>query len=320
MNWLLHNPIADLRGPDFLALYATVIIATLVLVHLYLRSRDTTGSLHAPPVPPKIDPLETAFLRGNRAELIHVLILGLIDRNYLETAGTPAQILHAKGHPDPRHLSPVEREIFDLFATPQNAWSAARLADTGPLFDRLAKAYEQKLHAEFLLCPPAVAAAAVPAGLAAAALILGLGGYKLCIALSRGRTNVGFLIALGILSTIVLLVIVARAGRHTSARGRAYLAKLELAFDKLRERAALEPAAHLAADALLLLAAIYGTASLAKTPWKNYAHLFAPPQQSSSSSCGSGSSCGSSSSSGGSSCGGGGGGGGCGGCGGGGGD
>ncbi len=310
MNWLLHNPIADLRGPDFLILYSLIILATLVGLRLYLRSRDTTRPLQPPPVPAKVDPLEIAFLRGQHQELIHVLILGLIDRKYLELRGAPPQIGQAPTHPDPRHLSPVEKEIFDLFAEPRHAWLAAKLAASGPLLERLAKAYEQKLHAEFLLCPPTVASAAISSGLAAAALILGLGGYKLCIALSRGRTNVGFLVALGIISTIVLLFIVGTACRHTSARGRAYLAKLQLAFDKLRERSALEPASHLAADALLILAAVYGTAILSKTPWKNYAHAFVPPPQSSTSSCSS-SGCSS-----GSSCGGGGCGGGCGGCGG----
>ena len=298
MNWLLHNPLADLRGPDFLALYAAVIIGTLVLLGLYLRSLDPTRSLPIPPVPPKVDPLETAFLRGNRPELIHVLILSLIDRQYLEKTGQAPQISQPKDHPDPRHLSPVEKEIFDQFTTPQNAWVVAKLAAPGPLLDRLVRAYEQKLQFEKLVCPPTATVTANQGGLIAAALILGLGGYKLCVTLARRHHNVGFLIAMGIVGCLVLLFILARAARHPSARGRSYLEKLELAFAKLRDRAGQENPQHIAGDSLLLLAAIFGVSALANTPWKNRAALFRPPRSSASSfgnNCGStscGSSCG----------------------------
>ena len=314
MNWLLHNPLADLRGPDFLAVYAVVIFATLLGLNLYLRGLDTTRSLKAPPVPPTVDPRETAFLRDGRNGLAQLLVLSLLDRGYLDATLPNNTVQPAENHPDPRHLAPVEKEIFDHFATPQPGWQAPRLAASGPLFERVAKAYEEKLRGEKLLRDPATNASVGLAGLAAVALILGLGGYKLFVAFSRNHHNVGFLIAMAFVAFPLVVLTLVRANRPLSACGRAYLAKLELAFAKLRARASLETTRNLDGDSLLLLTAIFGIPALAKTPWQQRATALTPPPNVSSSSCSSGSGC--SSSSGGSSCGGGGGG--CGGCGGGG--
>ncbi len=46
-----------------------------------------------------------------------------------------------------------------------------------------------------------------PVRLAGAAVIVGLGGYKLAVALAKGRHNVGFLIMMGLVALCILFAI-----------------------------------------------------------------------------------------------------------------
>jgi uncharacterized membrane protein YgcG len=149
---------------------------------------------------------------------------------------------------------------------------------------------------------------------AIALFVLGsVAALKIFIALSRGRTNIGFLILLGaFFGAIVYLVI----NPFRTTAGNAMLEDLRTLFGALRNRAGAMGWNGLSAgNELALFAAVFGTGALpAGAAALNVIFRKPSPERSSSSSCGS--SCGSSSgSSCGSSCGGGGCGGGCGGCG-----
>src|SRR4051812_6594217 len=85
MDWLLHNPIADLYGPSFLLLYGGV-IALIVVDALWVRGRsDPTTDLDPPDVPTKPDPHAIAYLRGGANELTGLVIFDLLRRGYLQT-------------------------------------------------------------------------------------------------------------------------------------------------------------------------------------------------------------------------------------------
>jgi hypothetical protein len=132
---------------------------------------------------------------------------------------------------------------------------------------------------------------------------------KILIALSRGRTNIFFLIAAAFVFGYLLYLV---ANPSRTLAGDAMLADLRQLFSALKHRAA-SIRSPSGTNELALLAAVFGTASLPAGSGIVPGKLFRKPvSESSSSSCGSStSSCGSS---GGSSCGGGCGGG-CGGCG-----
>jgi uncharacterized protein (TIGR04222 family) len=222
----------------------------------------------------------------------------------------------------------MERRAYEWFATPR---AAKELFTSGGLSGQLGAfcdTYEQRLSRENLLTPPDVKAAAFRVWCAGAAVITALGGYKLFIALGRGRYNVSFLIIMGIASLLILGA-VCRPPR-LSRKGRAYLERLQLAFERLRATVGRRPANALsiapemsgsagtagAVDPTLLLAVgLFGVGTLAGTAYDDYHRAF----QKASAQGGSGgdSSCGSSGGDGGGGgCGGGGcGGGGCGGCG-----
>ncbi len=315
MNWLLHNPIADMPGPRFLLFYAMVIVLTVVGCWLARRSSDPTTTLAPPPVPPNPDPYEVAYLRGGENEVTRVAILSLIQRGYLRATQTPKHLLasageehlaHAPDHPDPRHLTPMERAVFGWFATAHTAGEIFQSTELTSRIQAYCLPYDSHLKSQRLLMPPEASQSAWNIGRTGALVILGLGGYKLALALMKGRTNVAFLILMGLLS-LVPLVLVCRTPR-ISSRGRAYLERLQLAFDRLKGRAASLAQGGVDPN-LLLLVGLFGVGVLAGTPYDYYQKMF-HKAASSGGSCGGG--CGS--------CGGGGGdgGGGCGGCGGGG--
>ena len=54
----LIQAIDDMPGPEFLLLYAGVILATLAICRVWAGRQDPTRHLPTPPVPDDVDPLE----------------------------------------------------------------------------------------------------------------------------------------------------------------------------------------------------------------------------------------------------------------------
>ena len=65
-------------------------------------------------------------------------------------------------------------------------------------------------------------------------VLVGLAGAKIWVALSRGRTNIGFLIVM----TLIFSIVAVRSSRpFRTARGNALLADLRTLFRRLKDRA-----------------------------------------------------------------------------------
>ncbi|OCQ94262.1 hypothetical protein BCD64_05715 [Nostoc sp. MBR 210] len=308
MDTLLHNFVADMYGPNFLLLYGIVIIATLLLCERLVQ--DPTKNQPLPLIPAEPDPYKIAYLRSQATGVAHLILFNLIQQGYLQVSGQT--ISKASDHPDISNLQPVERQVFEKISEPATAKTSLWLATQ--CVQSFCNTYQEKLHDEQLLYSAKWQEWNIKIGLVGAMLIFGLGGYKLLIALGKGRYNVGFLIIMGVSSIIYLLWYVSQH-KFLSHLGKRYLQQLQTTFNKLRETSIV--------NNNLLVLALFGVESLAGTAYDAYYKAFFPPaysttssrSSSSSSSCSSGSSCGSSCSSGsscGSSCGGG-----CGGCGGG---
>ena len=73
MDWLRHNFIADMSGPQFLLLYAGIILSVLVLCRERLRLSDPSTALPAPTMPPQPDPYAIAYLRGGTSEVVRLI-------------------------------------------------------------------------------------------------------------------------------------------------------------------------------------------------------------------------------------------------------
>jgi uncharacterized protein (TIGR04222 family) len=318
MDALIHNPIADMYGPDFLLLYSSVIILIMIVCGWLVQ--DPTKKQSLPLIPSEPNPYEIAYLRSGTSEVVKVAILNLIQRHYLQIA--EKLIIHTTNPQHSSELQPIEHQVLSSFSSTPSIKSIASIAQKVQPYCNI---YEDQLHNEQLLYDQKWQAANIKVGLIAATIIFILGGYKLLIALAKGRHNVGFLIIMAVLSIIFILWFVSRRSR-LSFRGQAYLQQLQQTFAESKTKVKFSiPSAF----DYNLVVALFGVEALAGTFYDSYYKIFFPvisyrtssrQSRSDGSSCsgssgcgGGGSSCSSGSSCGGGSCGGGG----CGGCGGG---
>jgi uncharacterized protein (TIGR04222 family) len=289
--------IFDLRGPEFLALYILVGCGVLLLVRARIRAQELEDAV--PRVNPK-EPLTIAFLRGGSREVLRVVAFSLVDRGLLLFDGQTLCARPGAASVIPRN--PLEKAMLSRYAKPARV--DVVLADTA--LQSACDQYADTLRAAGLVASAETYAARRPVFVLGLAILAGLAGTKIMVALSRGHSNVLFLFILALIFVGILSQIYRR---QRTGQGDQALANLKLLLAGRQARSKLIKAGE-ANDDALLLAAVYGLGAL---PTENFPYLkkLFPKGSRSSSSCGS-SSCGSSCGSG---CGGGGCGGGCGGCG-----
>ena len=140
MNFLLHNPVTDLPGPQFLAFFALVAIVTCFLAYWVRKIVDRTRNLPTPSLPETFDPFEIAYMRGGLHEQKRLVILDLIMRGYLrhiesssKFSGRVSIIEQAPEHPDPRFLDTDSRMIFDRITS---GLKVGEIAEDSSSFDR----------------------------------------------------------------------------------------------------------------------------------------------------------------------------------------
>lgn len=186
------NPF-DLRGPEFLAFFVGLGFVTwLVLEALDRRRRPST-----PSVALLRDPYLVAGLRGGEDEVARLATLSLLGRGLLRDAGTgrvartAAPAVGAAGAPPA--LTLVEKEL--LAATGPEPRTLARLVRKQSVRDA-ARHVVKPLHALGLVAGGEEDPWRVRASRVALALLLTVAVVKLVVALSRGRTNVLFLLVL----------------------------------------------------------------------------------------------------------------------------
>lgn len=318
------NPL-DLNGPEFLLFYLIYGVAILVLARM-ARSRviDQTKPFLSARWAPGIYPREEdayaiALLRGGPTEAARTLLGQLMSTGH-------AQVEDGKVH--------VSRSIFDgdrsLRPIEVDAWNALdndSPVDVTTAESRVREAVQPRLDeiwgqlaSEGLLAPPKEISALRKSQLVYGLLIVGVGLLKLLVALSRDRTNVGFLSLLLIGFTVAVLILLRPPRRRPAQEYLLWLHQAHhglLGWTEKRRRNTEETA---------LMIGIYGLAAI--PPLAPFYTSLQPPAQSQDprkrqaadsggGGCGSGSSdsSGGGGDGGGSSCGGGGG---CGGCGGGG--
>ena len=285
----------DLRGPEFLVFY--LVLGAWVLFGLYLARH--WGQASDPPQVNLSDPYLIAFLRGGQNEVLRVATISLIDRGLLGTSGTRVASVRDKSAAELR--IPIEKRLFVNFDTPAEAASLFK----SNVFVQEMFTYESELRRLDLILGEHAKWAQNARLMIAIAVLWGVAIVKLQVAMARGRSNIGFLIILGISFGMAAW----RLGRpRLTRRGIAMLSSLRELFSGLKARAPLLRPGE-TADEVLLLAAVFGVGAVPGTVFP-VGTLFPRGSSMPTSSCGSacGSSCGSG-------CGGGGCGGGCGGCG-----
>ena len=313
MNFWRDNFIGNMYGPHFLAFYAIVIAVVLVVSWWRVRSADRTLEERVDDPPEPVEATDLALLRGNVNEVLRLTVVELVQRGYLRTVegrflgmSTGQKIAQRAAAPDPHYLSRLQRPVFDFFKFPRKASELFSDRSLNEWFRAQCDDAEKRLEQYRLITPDDVRRKLCVVTLVAVFVVLGLGGYKLLVALSKGKTNVGFLIVMVILGTVAAMA-VTRVPR-ISRRGRAYIQELQARYSRLKY--GITGLTQAIDDSGLIFAvALFGIATLRGTPYESLVSTFrqaAGQGNASSGGCGGGG------------CGGGGcGGGGCGGCGGG---
>jgi uncharacterized protein (TIGR04222 family) len=307
--------VLELTGPEFLRFYIPYGLCVAALTWLVRALLDRVSGAPSMRWSPGVFPREgdayaIAFLRGGRQEAVRTVLGRLVSAGLVNVED---HLVRALPQSAPAHLQPIEAAALGAFKPeePLRVGKAERrLLDA---LDGQLHQIETDLTREGLLPDPerktTFRALLVVAWLA----VVGLGLVKLAVAISRGRSNIGFLILL-LIGFWILIVRLLRTPRQTKA-ARQYLDWLQESHRGLVRMLASGRRDN--AGEMALAAGIYGLAAVPGLTALGMAFQPAPAERrkedgSSSSSGGCGSGCGG----GGSSCGSGCGGGGCGGCGG----
>ncbi len=267
MHWLTQNAIADMPGPRFLLVYAVFVLFTVVAVRIRTRRLDSPIEPDFPAAPGKwkLSNYQIAYLRGGAPRLLAVVLFDLCRRGYLQmlpAAERGPMIARPEGTGELGLLDEFERAIFEEVKSPRSILELRRDKQIASLTQAYCAKLEEPLKDDLLLMPPEYQREAFRLGWSAAACLLLLAGYKILLALAKGRQNVGFLIVLGIAGTIAVLV-AARIPRLTR-QGREYLDRLRLAFDDWPGRVASAPDAVADPSAVMAIA-LLGLPALAGT-------------------------------------------------------
>jgi len=294
------NPF-DFYGPQFLVFYIVFAIFIFIVTSIARRFLDRSvvgGAID--PAQVVSDPYLIAYLRGGASEAARVAAISLVDRDLLSVTGSKLKAHDNVKGDHARHL--LEQKILLKYRTSGEASDLYADADVRNACDQ----YEMKLQQLGLLPNKSITAARMALFVAMAAVLILTSSIKIVIALSRGRTNIAFLI---ILTVVAILILRKVAFPRQTAVGRAMIHDVQRLFSGLKDRVRSIPL-HGATTELAMLVAVFGMSAAPATTqaWTRQLFPQASSSSSSSSGCGSSSSCGSS-------CGGGCGGG-CGGCGG----
>ena len=291
------NPF-ELTGFNFLGFYLLLGFVVIWGLIVWIRRAE---SANASPVQNMTDPYLIAYLRAGENEALRVATVALLDRGLLVADGEKLKTKNTNAYGVVQRA--VEKAILQHFRSPGEGHEIFK--DVGA--KRACAGYERTLKQQQMIADGGTYAQRFLPVAAALGVLIAVTSVKINIAFSAGRHNVGFLVMLTILFSIVAFVC---WFKRRTARGDAMLKDLRSLFSRLKRRArALRPGGQ--TNEAALLAAVFGLSALPAASFPFMERLY-PSKSRDGSGCGSSSSESSSCSSG-SSCGGGCGGGGCGG-------
>jgi len=280
--------IANMYGPDFLWLYAGVIVCALgaCWALLYLPG----GGAEPPrPVSQNPDPYEIAYLRGGEIEVGRLALIELIEEGWLHekvggSMGKPSAgaVLRRADTPPSSYVAASKHKLLEQFSgSAHTARAALKLDGFRAAVADLVRPFASQCE-RFLVPKDSRNMIVLPA----AVIVLGLGAFKFSVALAAGRSNVGFLLIFAAAASFGLW----RLGTMRLNRaGQEHLSRLQEAFEEMRI-APIEPGSD-SREKLMLRYALYGAAAIGSASIAHAAMLGLNPNQSSawdssSSSCG----------------------------------
>jgi uncharacterized protein (TIGR04222 family) len=238
-------------GPKFLVFYTILGSMTVFLIRAFLKRRES--QLPLPGFDPT-DPHEIAYLRGGEKEALAIGAFSLIDRGLLAADG---DVLHTRV-PDAelRVRRPLEKAILVKFKIPQ----VKDVLFSDSQLKGACRGYRSSLGRHCLIATEGVFSKRRPMIGVGLMLILGIAGFKIFIAISQGKHNVFFLIALALCFSY-LLVQVYRTEK--TGLGDRILSDLKTLFSGLNDRASrIKPGGE--PNEAVYVAAIFGFSALSQ--------------------------------------------------------
>ena len=231
----MRIPLTQVTGPEFLLVAILITMVAAVCWWRKRNRRDTSAALAPLPPAKTIDPYELAYFRAGDKELTRVLILKLIETEYLRVVsppwsfwrGTPKKrVEHNPDHPPVANLAPIELEAFEYFDFSRTATDVfrpdktLRQVDLPTALRSHTVKYEQRLRAERLLTSDESRDAARRNIFVGIAIIVAIGVARSFNGIRWGWP-VGFLMLMAI-AGIAAIAMIGRTGR-LSSRGKDYL-------------------------------------------------------------------------------------------------
>ncbi len=249
MNSIFGNFVSDMTGPQFLQFYILAIGVAAVLTWA-LRSQ-WGSSITKVSLKQHWQPYELCFMRRGARETIGLIIYNLLESKYLIKEGN--EVKYNPKAPKNKELTAVEQKVYDHFGRTRH-----RIKDVikdkdlqKEIKDHYRSLGEDLISKKIFFSEEARWFMRILTYLILFA-ILGIGLYKFLLAIEKGKTNVGFLIALSVVAFLILPVI-GRLPRLTPI-GRQFFKDLETAHEPLKNSEGL--------DQQSLYLAVFGMAML----------------------------------------------------------
>jgi uncharacterized protein (TIGR04222 family) len=233
MNWLTHNPIADLPLPQFLLVYSAIAIAVITAAYGAVRLLDRTDWGKPPRVPGTFDPCEMAYLRGGTNAVICTVLYGVYRRGLVLTPPVSwfrASRIVAKDDLSGRTLTGLEERILKALRRPAVPSRLFRNRSLRRGVKRLCRPFRNKLRSERLLRSGAarVAIGLVPP--AATAILIALAVHKAVLAAPKGRPDSLLILTAAVALVVLWSLVGPHARMRVSHRGDAYLQRTQEAY------------------------------------------------------------------------------------------
>ena len=242
------NPL-DFKGPEFLLFYIILACVSHLIFRRFINNNENN------PLPSALDmtdPYAIAYLRGGKEEAARVAIFSLIDRGLLKANRDKVKTVNFKSNDfTKRKIEKAAVEFFLNEAQPNYFFFDTKLelacAEYKALMVRNGLTVNSDQHK---FRSSAMLITLIPI------LILPLS--KIYVALLRGHTNIGILVALTLMNLNLLFQIVSNPRTKTGSLFLSYLGQM---FSELKNRVpALEPGGK--TNEAALCAAVFGLSSL----------------------------------------------------------
>jgi uncharacterized protein (TIGR04222 family) len=282
MDWWLSNPLAEMRGPEFLMFYAVFAVLVVISAYFFIDMADMTGGMAPPPTPADIDAYELAYLRGGVNEVVRTAIYSLKQQRLIEVV-EKGRIRATGERANLRAITDIEDRVLAAIRPAPTIAALFKDSNLRSNIEAACERYRRRLSAQHLLAPPEKRRAGHYALAFGLALLVALAGYKLGLAMQHHRSNVGLLCVEAGGACLILLVLFNKTTSATaSKRGKAFLAQAQLAFAPAASSAfnTRTGAAAVGTGSALFMVGLFGFSILSGTSDAALAQEFARASQS----------------------------------------